>query len=124
MSEESILNPSSSQLVSPTQNDSEELSMQDDKYNVLLARIEKLYLEMNNSQQAMKSLKEELVLTKEVNQQMSTEIHRSIEVKGDLQIEEAWKNLSEKCFKEITLYSWSIFIPQHKLSMCVPIGII
>ena len=48
--------------------------MQDDKYNVLLARIEKLDLEMNNSQQAKKSLKEELVLTKEVNLQMSTEI--------------------------------------------------
>ena len=42
MSEESILNPSSSQLVSPTKNDSEELSIQHYKYNVLLARIEKL----------------------------------------------------------------------------------
>ena len=89
MSEESILNPSSSQLVSPTKNDSEELSIQHYKYNALLVRIEKLYLEMNNSQQAKKSLKEELVLTKEVNQQMSTEIQRAIEIKGDLQIEEA-----------------------------------
>ena len=62
--------------------------MQDDKYNMLLARIEKLDLEMNNSQQATKSLKEELAFTKEMNQQMSTEIQRSFEVKGDLQIEE------------------------------------
>ena len=89
MSEESILNPASSQLVSPTKNDSEELSIQHYKYNALLVRIEKLYLEMNNSQQAKKSLKEELVLTKEVHQQMSPEIQRAIEIKGDLQIEEA-----------------------------------
>ena len=89
MSEESILNPSSSKSVSSTKNDSEELSIQHYKYNALLARIEKLDLEMNNSQQAKKSLKEELVLTKEVNQQMSTEIQKAIEIKGDLQIEEA-----------------------------------
>ena len=88
MSEESILNPSS-QSVSPTKNDSVELSIQHYKYNVLLARIEKLDLEMNNSQQEKKSLKEELVPTKEVNQQMSTEIQRAIEIKRDLQIEEA-----------------------------------
>ena len=47
---------------------------------------------MNNSQQEKKSLKEELVPTKEVNQQMSTEIQRAIEIKRDLQIEEAWNN--------------------------------
>ena len=50
MSEESIINPSSSQFVSPSQNDPdlEELSPQNDKYNALLARIEKLDLEMYN----------------------------------------------------------------------------
>ena len=80
---ESIINPSSTQFVSSTQNDPEELSTQDDKCNALLARIEKLDLEMHNSQQAKKSLKEELVLTKELSQQMIHEIQRALEGKRE-----------------------------------------
>ena len=72
-------------------NDPEELTTQGDKCNAFLARIEKLDLDMHNSQQAQlqKSLKEGLVLTKKSNQQMSTEIQRALEVKGELQASEA-----------------------------------
>ena len=51
MSEE-IINTSTTQFVSPTQNDPEELTTQGDKCNAFLARIEKLDLDMHNSQQA------------------------------------------------------------------------
>ena len=44
---------------------------------------------MHNSQQVKKSLKEELVFIKELNQQMSTEIQTVLEVKGELQASKA-----------------------------------